>query len=87
MDVYGVLENELQQPVGDQVKTDHKLRTQSWYPGGEQSHDHDGDNGYVVETGKNTDHLPQSVRCKLQQGSDHKGKQCDHDTGAARDPK
>ena len=70
----GVFKHKLQQTVGDQMKADDHLGPQGRHAQAEQS---DNDNGYnrnVIKTCKDTNHLPQTVRCKLQQGCHHERK-------------
>ena len=60
--------HKLKQSVGDNVKQNCEFDPQRWDMGGQHAHQHDGDDGNVIETRKDANDLPEALWCKLEQG-------------------
>ena len=50
------------------MKSNRELYPQCRHMRGEHAHEYDGDDGDVIEASKNTDDLPETLWCKLEQG-------------------
>ena len=60
-----LFKHELKQPVGDDMKSNRELYPQCRYMRGEHAHEHNGDDGNVIEASKNANDLPETLWCKL----------------------
>ena len=84
MNVYRLLKNKLQKPVGDNVKNNHQLWPKGRNMAREQADNNNGNDGNIVKPSKNSNNLPQTICGKLQQWRYNKGKLGNDDAGALR---
>ena len=65
MQINCVLKDELQKTVGDNMKRDGKFYGNCRDMRGQHAHQHNGNDGNVVEAGKNSNYLPEPFGCVL----------------------
>lgn len=77
-----LFKHELQQSVGNNVKTNHQFRPKRRNVAGEKPDHNDRDNRNIVKTSKDTNDLPQPLWSKLQKRRHNKREQRNHYTRA-----